>query len=53
VALVYQYNKRAIAERRLVEAMNEYLNPNGVPTAEASRSPRRCHGYAPRRGAHP
>jgi mutual gliding-motility protein MglA len=36
VALVYQYNKRDLPNVDSVEAMNEYLNPNGVPTVEAS-----------------
>ena len=36
VALVYQYNKRDLPNVDPVEAMNEYLNPNGVPIVEAS-----------------
>src|SRR5260370_27676927 len=36
VALVYQYNKRDLPNVDSVEAMNEYLNPNGVTTVEAS-----------------
>lgn len=36
VALVYQYNKRDLPNVDSVEAMNEYMNPNGVPTVEAS-----------------
>jgi signal recognition particle receptor subunit beta len=36
VALVYQYNKRDLPNVDSVEAMNEYLNPNGIPTVEAS-----------------
>src|ERR1700704_2426056 len=36
IALVYQYNKRDLPNVDSVEAMNEYLNPNGVPTVEAS-----------------
>jgi len=36
VALVYQYNKRDLPNVDTVEAMNEYLNPNGVTTVEAS-----------------
>lgn len=36
VALVFQYNKRDLPNVDTVEAMNEYLNPNGVPTVEAS-----------------
>jgi len=36
VALVLQYNKRDLPNVDSVEAMNEYLNPNGVPTVEAS-----------------
>jgi signal recognition particle receptor subunit beta len=36
VALVYQYNKRDLPNVDSVEVMNEYLNPNGVPTVEAS-----------------
>ncbi len=36
VALVYQYNKRDLPNVDTVEAMNEYLNPDGVPTVEAS-----------------
>jgi hypothetical protein len=36
VALVYQYNKRDLPNVDTIEAMNEYLNPNGVPTVEAS-----------------
>lgn len=36
VALVYQYNKRDLPNVDTVEAMNEYLNPNGVPAVEAS-----------------
>jgi signal recognition particle receptor subunit beta len=36
VALVYQYNKRDLPNVDSVETMNGYLNPNGVPTVEAS-----------------
>jgi signal recognition particle receptor subunit beta len=36
VALVYQYNKRDLPNVDSVEALNEYLNPGGVPTVEAS-----------------
>jgi hypothetical protein len=36
VALVYQYNKRDLPNVDPVDAMNEYLNPNGVPAVEAS-----------------
>jgi signal recognition particle receptor subunit beta len=36
VALVYQYNKRDLPNVDSVEVMNRYLNPNGVPTVEAS-----------------
>jgi signal recognition particle receptor subunit beta len=36
VALVYQYNKRDLPNVDSVDAMNEYMNPNGVPTVEAS-----------------
>jgi signal recognition particle receptor subunit beta len=36
VALVYQYNKRDLPNVDSVEAMNGYLNPNGVPAVEAS-----------------
>jgi len=36
VALVYQYNKRDLPNVDTVEAMNEYLNPNGATTVEAS-----------------
>lgn len=36
VALVYQYNKRDLPNVDSVEAMNGYLNPNGVLAVEAS-----------------
>jgi len=36
VALVFQYNKRDLPNVDSVEAMNEYLNPDRVPTVEAS-----------------
>jgi signal recognition particle receptor subunit beta len=36
VALVFQYNKRDLPGVDSVEAMNEYLNPDRVPTIEAS-----------------
>jgi len=36
VALVFQYNKRDLPNVDSVETMNGYLNPNGVPTVEAS-----------------
>src|SRR5258707_427626 len=36
IALVLQYNKRDLPNVDSVEAMNEYLNPNGAPAVEAS-----------------
>jgi len=36
IALVLQYNKRDLPNVDSVEAMNAYLNPNGVPAVEAS-----------------
>jgi signal recognition particle receptor subunit beta len=36
VALVYQYNKRDLPDVDSVEAMNEYMKPDGIPVVEAS-----------------
>lgn len=36
IGLVFQYNKRDLANVSSVEEMNAYLNPNGAPAVEAS-----------------